>query len=81
MALDISRSTTGVSDLLPKQISSEIWANTLENSAAMKLARRINLPGTGLTIPVITGDAQASWVNETDVKPVSQATLDRKSVV
>ena len=80
MAIDISRGTSGASDLLPKEISKEIWANTLEQSAVMQLARRITVPGSGVTIPVITGDAEADWVDETDEKPVSRASLSSKQL-
>ena len=44
---------------LPKDVSSEILAKTKEDSAIMKLAREIKLPGNGLVIPVITSDAEA----------------------
>lgn len=80
MAIDLSRGTTGAADLLPKEISQEIWANTEEASAVMQLARQINVPGTGVTIPVITGDAEADWVDETDEKPVSRASLAAKQL-
>ena len=78
--IDLNRTTTGASDLLPKEISSEIWAGVQEESAVMRLARRINVPGSGVTIPVITGDAAADWVDETDEKPVSRATLSSKQL-
>lgn len=76
--VDINRTTTGV--VLPKEVSSEIWANTQEQSAVMALARQIRLPGPGVTIPVVTGDAEADWVGETDNKPVSRATLGSKDI-
>lgn len=76
--IDINRGTTGVP--LPKEISSEIWAETQEQSAVMALSRRITLPGTGVTIPIITGDAAADWVGETDEKPVSEATVSSKDI-
>lgn len=74
--VDISRTTSGVD--LPKQVSSEIWATAQEQSAVMAVSRQISLPGSGLSIPVITGDAQAAWVAETAAKPVSRATLGQK---
>lgn len=74
--VDISRTTSGVD--LPKQVSSEIWATAQEQSAVMAVSRQISLPGSGLSIPVITGDAQAAWVAETASKPVSRATLGQK---
>ena len=41
----------------------------------MQLARQIALPGRGVQIPVITSDPAASWVDETDAKPVSNPGL------
>lgn len=65
---------------LPSSVSTEIWAKTLENSVIMQLAQRVDLPGNGLTIPVITGEPAADWVTETDNKPVSQHTLATKEM-
>ena len=65
---------------LPTSVSDEIWAKTLEASTVMQLAQRIELPGNGLTIPVITGEPTAAWVNETDEKPVSKHTLETKEM-
>ena len=72
---DINRTTSIV---LPSDISSEILQKTQQASAVMQLARHINLPGRGLTIPVITGDPTAAWVSETNAKPVSNSTLNTK---
>lgn len=80
MAIDLNRASTGVADLLPPEISQEIWANAVEDSVIMRAARRINLPGAGVTIPIITGDAVADWVDETDEKPVSRAKISSKSI-
>ena len=63
---------------LPTEVSSEIIQKTQEGSAVMKLARKINLPGNGVTIPVITGDPTAAWVGETAAKPVSNPSLSTK---
>lgn len=78
--IDLNRTSAGAVELLPKEISQEIWANAVNDSVIMQAARRINLPGSGVTIPIITGDAEADWVNETDEKPVSQATIGNKSI-
>ena len=71
---------TTTSITLPSSVSSEIWAKTLKSSAIMQLAQRIDLPGNGLTIPVITGEPAADWVTETENKPVSQHTLTTKDM-
>lgn len=76
--IDINRTTQGV--VLPKQLSDTIWQNAQEESAVMRLAQRIELPGSGLTIPIITGDPVADFVAETGEKPVSNATLSSKDM-
>lgn len=63
---------------LPTEVSQEIMQKTQEQSAIMQLARQIPLPGRGLTIPVITGDPEAGWVEETGKKPVSNPALATK---
>ena len=56
---------------LPADVSNEILQKTQEESAIMRLARRIELPGRGTSINVITSDPAAAWVGETEAKPVS----------
>lgn len=63
---------------LPSDISGEILQKTQEESAVMRLARRITLPGRGATIPVISADPTAAWVAETGVKPISNSTISTK---
>lgn len=65
---------------LPSDVSSEIISKTQESSAVMQLAKPINLPGRGLTIPVYLGDPEASWVGETEKKPVSNPELETKQM-
>lgn len=65
---------------LPADISAEIIQKTQEESAVMRLARQIALPGRGLSIPMITSDPEASWVDETDEKPVSNPGLSQKTM-
>ena len=76
--IDLNRTSANV--VLPKEVSADIWGETLEASAVMSLARQVRLPGAGLSIQTITGDASANWVNETDHKPVSRATLGSKTM-
>ena len=63
---------------LPNEVSNMIIQSTQESSAIMALANRINLPGPGLTIPMITADPEADWVAETAAKPVSNPSLSTK---
>lgn len=65
---------------LPAEVSAEILQKTQEQSAIMQLARQIPLPGRGAAIPVITGDPQAAWVDETNAKPVSNPSLATKII-
>lgn len=75
---DLKRSTSGI--VLPAQVSSEIWATTQQASAVMAVSRQIQLPGSGLSIPIITGDSAADWVVESAEKPVSHATVSSKTM-
>lgn len=63
---------------LPTEVSTEILQKTQEASAVMQMARPITLPGRGITIPVITNDPVAEWVDETEAKPVSNPGLEKK---
>ncbi len=63
---------------LPTDIAADILQKTQDQSAIMQLARRVALPGRGLTFPVITGDPEAAWVDETNAKPVSNPGLSTK---
>lgn len=72
----IATNRTNIS--LPTSVSKDIIQKTQEESAVMRLATQIALPGNGLTIPVITSDPTAAWVDETDNKPVSNPGLSTK---
>lgn len=77
--IDINRNTSGV--VLPKELSDEVWAGAQEESVIMSMVPRIELPGAGQAIPLITGDATAYWTVESTEKAVSDATLDNKYMV
>lgn len=77
MAISLNRTD---SITLPSAVSTEIWQKAQDTSAVMSLARRITLPGLGVTIPVITGDPEAGWVGETAKKPVKRGTLATKQM-
>lgn len=76
---DIYRGTSGIE--LPKELSDEIIQGAIAQSAVMRLANRVYLPGRGLSIPVITGDPTVSIVNEAAEKPVSNSTFSTKNLV
>jgi HK97 family phage major capsid protein len=75
---DISRSTSGV--LLPEAVSGEILQKVQEASAIQQRARRVILPGSGLSFQTIVGDPAAEWVGETAEKPVSNGTVGSKTM-
>lgn len=77
-SIDINRATSGLV-LTPEQ-SNEIFAKAIEQSAIMRLAERVSLPGSGLSIPVITGEPTADFVAETEEKPVSNSTFSTKTM-
>lgn len=76
--INMNRTTEGV--VLPPEVSSEIWAKTLHESAVMTAGRQITLPGRGETIPIVLGDPEAAWINETDASPVSESKLSSKNI-
>ena len=76
--IDINRKTNNV--ILDPEVSSEIWAKTLEESAIMQLARRINMPGSGVKVQTIVGEPEAQWVDETAAKPVGTHTFGQKPI-
>ena len=77
MAL-VGTATNRTSIDLPVDVSREIMQKAKESSAVMSLARRIDLPGRGAAINVITSDPTAAWVGETSSKPVSNPGLQTK---
>lgn len=76
--IDINRTTSGV--VLPTAVSNEIWSKTIEDSFVLQNAPRIDLPGGGTEIQVVTGDPEPQWTNETDEKTVDEHTLDSKAM-
>lgn len=73
----ITLPTRGTS-LLPRDITDMIFEDVARTSAVQQLARRVNLPLSGVAIPITTGKPSAGWVAEGAAKPVSDATLDVK---
>ena len=77
-AIDISRATSNV--VLEPEVSAEIWAKTLDESAFMSLARHINIPGSGVKVQTITGEPAANWTEETAAKPVATHSFGKKTI-
>ena len=65
---------------LPPELSQQVWSSAVEESAVMQLAQRVELVGRGVSVPVVTGDASANWVNEAAEKNVSNPTFALKNM-
>lgn len=76
--IQMNRTASGI--LLPKEVSQQIWQDAQAESAVMQFASKIDLPGAGVQIPMITGDPVAAWVNETDEIGVGDSTFSSKSI-
>lgn len=74
--IDVNRTTAGIT-LTPEQ-SAEIWSNAEYASAVLQLANRVDLPGSGLSVDIITGEPEAEWVGETNEKPIDRPTFGSK---
>ena len=79
MAIDVNRGTTGVL-ALPKTLSQTIWQESESLSVVQSLSPRMELPGGGVDIPIITGDPEAEWVSETEEKKVSRPSFANKNL-
>jgi len=73
-----NRGTAGVN--LPTAVSSDIWQGFQEKSAIAQLATNMPLPGSGVTLDIITGDPTAAWTAETEEKNVSDPTVSSKVI-
>lgn len=65
---------------LPAEVSDEVLQKTQEASAIMQMARPVQLPGRGLSIPTILSDPEAGWVAEGGKKPVSKGSTTMKEL-
>lgn len=76
--IQTNRTASGI--VLPKEVSSQIWQDAQDASAVMQFASRIDLPGAGVQIPMITGDPTAQWAGETDEIAVGDSTFSSKNI-
>ena len=74
--IDVNRGTTGVA--LPSVLVDTVIQGITENSAVMSLANRMVIPGSGVTMNVITGDPTPAWTVESTEKTVSKPTFANK---
>lgn len=76
--VNVNRTTTGI--VLNPEQSQEVWANAIGESAVMTLGQRIDLPGSGISVDVITGDITADWTVESTEKHVTANTFGSKTM-
>ena len=74
--IDVNRGTTGVA--LPSVLVDNIIQGIREGSAVMSLANRMVIPGSGVTMNVITGDPEPAWTAESQEKTVDTPTFENK---
>lgn len=74
----ITTKTTGL--VFNREEASEILSKAQQGSFVLQLGREVPLPGSGIDYQVVT-DGVASFVDEGASKPVSDPTLDKKSMI
>lgn len=74
--VDMNRATVA----LPTEFATQIFANVQEASAVAALATHLALPGAGVSVPVMTADPEAQWVDETEEKTVDTPTVSNKVI-
>lgn len=72
--------TTKSGILLPAEVSGQIWQDAQAASVIMQKATKMDLPGVGIDVPLITGDPIASWVGEAERIKVGESTYGKKSI-
>jgi len=77
-AVSTNRGTAGVN--VPLAVSADIWQGFQSESAVARLATNMPLPGSGVTLDIITGDPTAAWTAETEEKTVSDPTVSSKVI-
>lgn len=76
--VNTNRTTAGV--LLPAQVSSDIWEGARDQSVVMQRFNQVTLPGSGVSVQIVTGDGEAQFVGETERKPVAEPTVGSKTM-
>lgn len=78
-AIPVNRATSNI--VLPKPLLDDIWGPAQEESVFMRLAQRMEMPGSGVQVQMIASDATAAWTTESTEKYVSNATFSNKTIV
>src|SRR4051812_5602902 len=65
--------------LTPEQ-SEDYFALTEKTSIVQKFAQKIPMGPTGVKIPHWTGNVQASWIGEGDMKPITKGDMSSQTI-
>lgn len=65
--------------LKPEQ-AQDYFAQVEKSSIVQKLARKVPMGPTGITIPFWNGAVSANWVGETEQKPLTKGSFDHKEL-
>src|ERR1043166_1869503 len=68
------------SAFLTPDVSGPLFERASQLSVVQRLARQVPLGINGMTVPVVTGEAQASWVAEGGNKPATETAIGVKSM-
>ena len=81
MAAPSQVATTGdFSVFLTPEEATDYFAQTEKTSIVQKVARKVPMGPTGISIPHWSGNVQAQWVGEGDMKPLTKGSFTKKSL-
>ena len=80
MAITAPTKLSDFSGFIQPEIAAPIFEKAVEMSVVQKLAQQVPLGSSGQAIPVVTGELEASWVEEGAQKPVSQGSMTLKTI-
>lgn len=80
MAITAATLTSDFSGFLNPTMAGPIFEKAAEMSVVQRLARQVPLGMNGVSIPVVTGELSASWVDEAGQKPASEGSLGLKTM-
>ena len=81
MAVSAATALSDFSGYIQPTIAQPIFEKAAEMSVVQRLAQQVPLAGNGTSVPVVTGDVTADWVDEAGQKPASTATLGLVAMV
>jgi HK97 family phage major capsid protein len=80
MAITAATLTSDFSGFLTAEQAGPIFEKAAEASVVQRLGTQVPLGGNGVSIPVVTGDPSAAWVDEGATKPASEGSMTLKTM-